>query len=253
MGISPFGIYRNQKSDPKGSRTNGLQNYDQLYADILLWDEQEWMDYCVPQLYWEIGNKAADYDELIHWWNDHCTKSNLYIGEDVERTVKYPDVNNPKRHQLAAKRALHNQLPNVKGTVLWYAKAAVDNVGNYGTSLRNNYWKNPVLMPEMPWIDDDAPRKPRKVKVMDIEGKKVLFWTAPKGDKWYDVATKYVVYRFDKGEDLNTDDPTKIIAITRDAHCELPDMPHKTRAVYVVTALDRMQNESDIVKKKVKY
>ena len=253
VGISPFGIYRNQKSDPKGSRTNGLQNYDQLYADILLWDEQEWMDYCVPQLYWEIGNKAADYDELIHWWNDHCTKSNLYIGEDVERTVKYPDANNPKRHQLAAKRALHNQLPNVKGTVLWYAKAAVDNVGNYGTSLRNNYWKNPVLMPEMPWIDDDAPRKPRKLKVMDIEGKKVLFWTAPKGDKWYDVATKYVVYRFDKGEDLNTDDPTKIIAITRDTHCELPDMPHKTRAVYVVTALDRMQNESDIVKKKVKY
>ena len=253
VGISPFGIYRNQKSDPKGSRTNGLQNYDQLYADILLWDEQEWMDYCVPQLYWEIGNKAADYDELIHWWNDHCTKSNLYIGEDVERTVKYPDANNPKRHQLAAKRALHNQLPNVKGTVLWYAKAAVDNVGNYGTSLRNNYWKYPVLMPEMPWIDDDAPRKPRKVKVMDIEGKKVLFWTAPKGDKWHDVATKYVVYRFDKGEDLNTDDPTKIIAITRDTHCELPDMPHKTRAVYVVTALDRMQNESDIVKKKVKY
>ena len=253
VGISPFGIDRNQKSDPKGSRTNGLQNYDQLYADILLWDEQEWMDYCVPQLYWEIGNKAADYDELIHWWNDHCTKSNLYIGEDVERTVKYPDANNPKRHQLAAKRALHNQLPNVKGTVLWYAKAAVDNVGNYGTSLRNNYWKYPVLMPEMPWIDDDAPRKPRKVKVMDIEGKKVLFWTAPKGDKWYDVATKYVVYRFDKGEDLNTDDPTKIIAITRDTHCELPDMPHKTRAVYVVTALDRMQNESDIVKKKVKY
>ena len=253
VGISPFGIYRNQNSDPKGSRTNGLQNYDQLYADILLWDEQEWMDYCVPQLYWEIGNKAADYDELIHWWNDHCTKSNLYIGEDVERTVKYPDANNPKRHQLAAKRALHNQLPNVKGTVLWYAKAAVDNVGNYGTSLRNNYWKNPALMPEMPWIDDDAPRKPRKVKVMDIEGKKVLFWTAPKGDKWYDVATKYVVYRFDKGEDLNTDDPTKIIAITRDTHCELPDMPHKTRAVYVVTALDHMQNESDIVKKKVKY
>ena len=67
------------------------------------------------------------------------------------------------------------------------------------------------------------------------------------------MATKYVVYRFDKGEDLNTDDPTKIIAITRDTHCELPDMPHKTRAVYVVTALDRMQNESDIVKKKVKY
>ena len=37
FGISPFGIYRNQKSDPDGSATNGLQNYDDLYADILLW------------------------------------------------------------------------------------------------------------------------------------------------------------------------------------------------------------------------
>ena len=36
FGISPFGIYRNQKNDPKGSKTNGLQNYDDLYADILL-------------------------------------------------------------------------------------------------------------------------------------------------------------------------------------------------------------------------
>ena len=30
VGISPFGIYRNKKSSPIGSNTNGLQNYDQL-------------------------------------------------------------------------------------------------------------------------------------------------------------------------------------------------------------------------------
>ena len=253
LGISPFGIYRNQKSDPNGSRTNGLQNYDQLYADILLWVNKGWMDYCVPQLYWEIGNKAADYDELINWWNHHCSKVNLYIGEDVERTVKYPDASNPKRHQLAAKMALHNDLPNVKGTVLWYAKAAVDNIGNYGTSLRNNYWRYPALQPTTPWIDDKAPRKPRKVKVVDFGDKKVLFWTAPKGKEWHDVAVKYVVYRFDKGEKLNLNNPAKILAITSDTHFELPDAPHKTSFVYVVTALDRMQNESDIVKKKVKW
>ena len=253
VGISPFGIYRNKKSDPNGSRTNGLQNYDQLYADILLWDEKGWMDYCVPQLYWEIGNKAADYDELIHWWNDHCTKTNLYIGEDVERTVKYPDVDNPQRHQLAAKRTLHNVLPNVKGTVLWYAKAAVDNVGNYGTSLRNNYWRYPALQPTTPWIDDDAPRKVRKLKVIDVNEHRVMCWTAPKAKKWHDEATKYVVYRFDKGEKVNTDDPSKIVAVTTDTYVELPEQPHKTQHVYVVTALDRMQNESAIVKKKVKY
>ena len=51
FGVSPFGIYRNQKSDPeRGSMTNGLQNYDDLYADVLTWINNGWVDYCVPQL-----------------------------------------------------------------------------------------------------------------------------------------------------------------------------------------------------------
>lgn len=40
FGVSPFGIYRNKKSDPKGSDTNGLENYDSLYADVLLWENK---------------------------------------------------------------------------------------------------------------------------------------------------------------------------------------------------------------------
>ena len=245
IGISPFGIYRNQKSDPRGSRTNGLQNYDQLYADILLWDKKGWMDYCVPQIYWEIGNKAADYDELIHWWDNNIRNTNLYIGEDVERTAKF--------NQMARKMALHSEMKNVRGTVLWYAKAAVENVGNYGTQLRNNYWCYPALQPTTPWIDNSAPGKVKKLKVIDVNDQRVLFWTAPKAKKWSDEAVKYVVYRFDKKERLDIDDPTKIVAITDNNHFELPEQPHKTQQVYVVTALDRLQNESSIKKVKVKY
>src|SRR6185436_1156837 len=38
FGISPFGIWRNKSQDPDGSDTQGGQtNYDDLYADILLW------------------------------------------------------------------------------------------------------------------------------------------------------------------------------------------------------------------------
>ena len=87
VGVSPFGIYRNKKNDPNGSNTNGLQNYDDLYADILLWVNNGWLDYNVPQIYWEIGNRAADYNELIHWWNRHAANRPLIIGEDIERTV----------------------------------------------------------------------------------------------------------------------------------------------------------------------
>jgi len=252
FGVSPFGIYRNQKSDPNGSKTNGLQNYDQLYADVLLWDANGWMDYCVPQLYWEIGNKAADYDELIHWWNRHLTRTPLYIGEDVERTVKYPDLTNKSQHQLAAKMALHAELPRIQGTVLWYAKAAVDNVGNYGTLLRNNYWRMPALQPLMPHIDKKAPKAPRKLKAVRMDdGEHVLFWMPPKGKGWQDEAASYVVYRFEKGEPINIDDPSKIVKVTTDCLYMIP-AGQSGRFTYVVTALDRMQNESKIAKKKVK-
>ena len=183
FGVSPFGIYRNQRNDPDGSATNGLQNYDDLYADVLLWTRQGWIDYCVPQLYWEIGKKAADYKTLIHWWNDHANNRPLYIGEDIERTAKFADPANPNQNQMAAKFSLHEQLPAVSGTVLWYAKAAVDNVGGYGTMLRENYWRYPALQSLMPFIDSTKPGKPAKVKPLWTSDGYTLFWQAPKSKK----------------------------------------------------------------------
>ena len=252
VGISPFGIYRNKKSDAIGSQTNGLQNYDDLYADVLMWVNNGWLDYCVPQIYWEIGNKAADYDTLIRWWSQYAAKRPLVIGEDVERTVKYADPQNPASHQLAAKMRLHQALPAVKGTVLWYAKAAVDNVGNYGTMLRENYWRYPALQPAMPFIDGKAPRKVKGVKPVWTSDGYMLFWTAPKGKGWRDEAVKYVVYRFGAKEKVNVADASKMVAITTQPFLKLPYDDGKKKYVYVVTALDRLQNESKGVKKKLK-
>lgn len=252
FGVSPFGIYRNKSAQvPNGSNTKGLQNYDDLYADVLLWVNNGWIDYCVPQLYWEIGHRTADYETLMHWWNKHASKRCLFIGEDVERTVKAKDLRNPNRNQLVAKRILHDQLPNVTGTVLWYAKAAADNVGGYATDLRNNYWYAPALQPLMPFIDDKAPKAPKKVKPIWTDDGYILCWTPAKAKKWNDVSVKYVVYRFASDETVNISDPTKIVAITQSPFLKLPYVDGKRRWVYVVTSLDRMNNESKPVKKTV--
>lgn len=251
FGVSPFGIYRNKKNDANGSMTNGLQNYDDLYADVLLWINNGWIDYCVPQLYWQIGHPTADYKTLINWWDKHASNRPLYIGEDVERTAKYADPNNSQSNQLVAKHNLHRQMNHVNGTVLWYAKTAVDNVGNVGQVLRNVYWKYPALQPSMPFLDDKAPKKPRKVKTVWTNDGPVLFWTAPKAKKWGDEVSKYVIYRFDKGEKINLDDPSKIVKITGETMLKLPYSGSKTKYTYVVTALDRVGNESVAKKKKV--
>ena len=252
VGISPFGIYRNKRNWSLGSNTNGLQNYDDLYADVLLWINNGWLDYCVPQIYWEIGNRVADYDTLIRWWNKHAGGRLLYIGEDLERTAKYPDPLNSGIHQLAAKHQLHQEMHNVKGTVLWYAKAAVDNVGNIGTVLRDYYWKYPALQPQMPFIDKTTPGKPTKLKPVWTSDGYVLFWTAPKHKSWKDEATSYAVYRFAKGETIDTDDPTKLVTVTSNTFYKLPYDNGKQKFTYVVTALTRLHNEGKLVKKKVK-
>ena len=252
VGISPFGIYRNSRSSSIGSNTNGLQNYDDLYADILLWVNNGWLDYCVPQIYWEIGNKAADYDTLIRWWNKYAGGRPLVIGEDIERTVKYNDPQNPSQHQLPAKMRLHQQMPNVKGTVLWYAKAAVDNVGNYGSTLREYYWRRPALQPDMSFIDKKTPDKVRKLKRVWTNEGYILFWTAPKGKNWQTTAVRYVVYKFAKGEKVDINDASKIVAITRNTFLKLPYKDGKTKVTYVVTALNRIQNESKVRKKAIR-
>ena len=51
---------------------------------------------------------------------------------------------------------------------------------------------------------------------------------------------------------MNLNDPSKIVAITRNTFLELPYEDGKVKYQYVVTALDRLHNESKAVKKKVK-
>jgi hypothetical protein len=80
----------------------------------------------------------------------------------------------------------------------------------------------------------------------------MLVWEGPTSQNWKDAAYKYVVYRFLKNEPINIEDPSHIVAITRAPYYRLPFQNGKTRYVYVVTALDRMSNESAIAKKKVK-
>lgn len=252
FGVSPFGIYRNKRNDPNGSETNGLQNYDDLYADVLLWVNNGWVDYCVPQIYWEIGNRAADYKTLITWWNRNAANRPLYIGEDIERTAKYPDPNNPKSHQLPAKHRLHQQCANVSGTVLWYAQTVAENVGNIGHTLRDYYWKYPALPPLMPFLDDKSPSAVRSLKFKWTEDGPILSWKAPKGKKWGDEANRYVIYRFEEGEKVDLGDASKILKVGYEDSFKLPYVKER-KYTYVVTALDRVGNESKGKKKKVKF
>jgi uncharacterized lipoprotein YddW (UPF0748 family) len=122
FGISPFGVWRNQDKDSiNGSRTNGAQtNYDDLYADILLWLKNGWIDYVAPQLYWEIGHKVAPYEILLDWWSKHTYGRNCYIGLGIYRAnsnVAWKDLTQLPR-QIQALR----NTPHIEGMIFFSSK-----------------------------------------------------------------------------------------------------------------------------------
>jgi hypothetical protein len=115
--------------------------------------------------------------------------------------------------------------------------------------LKEDYHKYPALAPLMPWIDNEAPKKVRKPAIIATKDGPTLFWTAPKAKAPMDQAAWYAIYRFRKGEKQNLDDASKLVHITRNTFYNLPNdaLGH----VYVITALDHMQNESKGVKVKL--
>ena len=252
FGISPFGIYRNQKSDPEGSATNGLQNYDDLYADILLWIDKGWVDYTIPQLYWEIGHKAADYETLVGWWAEHAAGRPLYIGQDVMRTVKAADADYPSQHQQARKMQLQRSYKSIGGSCQWPASAVAENAGGYATALAEEFHQWLALQPRYPFIDKKSPKKVKKLDVIWTDEGPVLCWTAPRSKNEMNRPVKYVVYRFAKGEKVDLDDATRIVGFTQSTFLPLTYQDGHTKYSYVVTALDRLHNESKPRKEKIK-
>lgn len=244
FGISPFGIWRNKRTDPRGSESTGLQNYDDLYADVLLWDSKGWVDYIVPQLYWSLDTKAAPSRSLVQWWNDNIHKSDLYIGQDVQRTMNSADPRNNDKNELDTKVTLSRKLPKVGGNVWWHGYWVTGNLKGVADSLASKYQATIALPP----VYDGPGKGPDAVSGLKIAGKgrdRYLEWSAPHaGSKpKSDDAVRYVVYEFFKGEKQDISDAQAIVALTPNTRVHIPEAD--ADATYAVTALDRLNRESE--------
>jgi uncharacterized lipoprotein YddW (UPF0748 family) len=146
FGVSPFGVWRNEEKDPDGSKTNGAQtNYDDLYADILLWLKNNWIDYVAPQLYWEIGHRIAPYQVLIDWWSKHTYGKNCYIGMGIYRAGSNAAWKD--KTQLSQQIDLLRSTPNIQGMIFFSSKTFQKNPYGWNDTLRLKYFSEPVKTP----------------------------------------------------------------------------------------------------------
>ena len=131
FGISPFGVWRNANVDSTGSKTRaGITNYDDLYADIRLWIREGWIDYVLPQLYWEIGKKVADYEVLAHWWANEVrgTKCKLYVGLAPYRLEK-ASAKSPwgQGNEISRQMRLNRTIPEISGECFYSTRPLLRN------------------------------------------------------------------------------------------------------------------------------
>jgi uncharacterized lipoprotein YddW (UPF0748 family) len=243
FGISPFGVWRNIADDPGGSDTKaGATNYDHLYADVIKWQKEGWIDYLLPQLYWQIGHPLVDFDLLANWWKEHAYDRNMYVGQAPYRinpesaTIEWTEPD-----QLPKQIKILRTIPEIKGSAYFSSKHFNRNLLGFQDSLKQIIYKNPAVVPTMPWIDDNPPKSVSKIK---RSGKKVKWETFETEDEM-DKPKQFIVYFNEEGKAFDSEHSESIYLITRDKKIKFSRINKKKKKYEVrVSVLDRLKNES---------
>lgn len=239
VGISPFGVWRNSNRDPRGSNTTGgTSAYDDLSADILLWIQKGWLDYCLPQLYWERGHRLVAFETLMPWWYGQCFNRHMYFGLGLYRMLGTPTG------KWGGTQEIMSQINEIRGHCgnSGYALYSASNLDKIKAPIYDSLkvaGRYPALLPAMPWLDSLPPAAPQLIQVVNSQGKSLKWQIMNPSNE----TLRYVVYRFSPGEPQNLDRSDRIMILTQSGEWQDPK-PMKGGNVYVVTALDRLWNES---------
>jgi uncharacterized lipoprotein YddW (UPF0748 family) len=242
FGISPFGVWRNIDRDSTGSKTRaGQTNYDDLFADILKWQREGWIDYVVPQIYWHIGFAVADYAILTKWWNDHAFGCPMYIGQAFYRIDKKSSVRDwRKPDQILKQILLNREYPNISGSMFFSAKYLRTSPAGLNKMLIRKAYPYPALTPSNDLIKTEIPGEPYNAVIEVRSDSMRLTW-----DKGNHVKN-FVVYKYRIGEQADRTNPAAIFHVTSDTvlTIKISCKTRLSRYYFVITSLSRTNYES---------
>lgn len=148
FGISPFGVWKNKSTDPRGSDTKaGQTTYEDLYADPLLWVEKGWLDYLVPQVYWSMDYPLASHKVITEWWANTTKNTNLYIGNGTYKIKNNKDKAWNKKTEIPKQLSLARSQKEITGNVFFSAKSLLEKYDNVTKILKKKFYKLPSQNP----------------------------------------------------------------------------------------------------------
>ncbi len=187
FGISPFGLYRPGYPSSIGG---GFDQYATLYADAKLWLNKGWMDYYVPQLYWDISRIELSFPALLGWWaSENSMKRNLWPGLFIRPEVESKVMSLEIVNQVMVTRGM---IPQSPGNMFFSMKSLMSKDSLTGKMLANGPYKNKALIPAYPWLDNEFPSEP-KIDVEKKDDEMKISWSEKGKEKpfLYVLYTKY--------------------------------------------------------------
>jgi len=245
FGISPSGVWRNKSMDETGSETRaGQTSYDDLYADVLLWMKNGWIDYLAPQIYWHVGYEIADYQVLLDWWSKHSYGRHIYIGQSaykVRRDADFAAWQNPG--ELPKHLQLNKRYPQVKGNIYFNSTSLRSNLLGVVDSLRLNYHRYPALVPTMDYKPTVTLESPYLYRISHEHKRLTIHWS-PASDS----GGRYqIVYRYPGQQKPVKGEPGKIVAVLPAESTSFVDVPpRKGYYTYVVSVVSKTNHESAV-------
>jgi len=256
FGISPFGVWRNKHDDLRGSSTEaGQTNYDNLYADVLLWIKNGWLDYVLPQAYWHIGHQKVDYKTVVQWWADNSFGTNLYVGQGMYRLgdkKQDPAWMQVTPTEIEKQLNLNKSTSQIQGNAFFSAKSFVQNPFKINQLLRGKYFKNPALIPVINKDINFTPEVVINARLNKIKNKKYLLQWETLPENVENQAVKYLVYQFNTHEVQNLNQSANLIALTGENKLSIPKKDLKDAKTLVIIAVSRNNNMSFPVRVDVK-
>lgn len=253
LGISPFGVWSNRSDNRMGSNTRAsIRSYDDLYADVLKWLRRGWIDYVAPQLYWNIGFEPADHETLLNWWAANTSGKHLYVGHGAYKVGDNAEIAWDNPQEIPDQIRLNRRNLNAQGSAFFSAFSLVRNRLGVRDSIRY-YYRNPALIPVMEELTDRTPDQPNFRGIKSKKGVPQLVWKPGKNDlKRNKLPRYYAIYRFKSDVASSIDDETENHLLTTTAFSakgkkfKYIDRSAKPEEfyTYVITALNRLHNES---------
>lgn len=246
FGISPYGVWRNDRMDMDGSPTkSGYTSYDHLFADVRLWLQNGWIDYVAPQVYQSTQHRKIPFKPLVNWWSQNTFGKHLYVGHATYRVQVSLERGWRDNNEVPTQMNFCRELDNVQGSIFYNSTSLLNNQGGIADSLMQVY-QYPALPPLMPWVDATKPNAPSTPKITTSDDGILLEWETPQEAKDGDLPRYYAIYSTSNGKLPDIEDIRNMIALIPSTQTRFVD--ERTLSLeeftYLITSIDQLQNES---------